>query len=225
LSSSTNKAIIQQLRDQVAYRYPHALTRWDEYVPLPTGIHSLDHELLQGGLPKGHLIEIVGPKSSGKTSLLFQILSGLNKKERTITYFDFSGTFYPLSAQKSGIDLKKVLVLRPSNIQAGLRAAEILFRSGGTCIVVFDLVRTKDQIPKALLLRLKRSVKQANGIGIFLREPDSTRIQRNQLALCLRVEKLNRKLLVKTEKSLFGKENQAVELALNGEKNCLFVNT
>lgn len=215
MSSITNKTLIQQLREQVFYKYPQALARWDEYVPIQTGIDFLDQELLQGGLPSGHLIEIVGSRSSGKTSLLFKILSGLNKQEKAMAYFDFSGTFYPPSAQKSGIDLKKVLVLRPKNIQSGLRAAEVLFRSGGIHVAVFDLVATKDQIPKALLLRLKKSVKQARGIGIFLREPESTRVQRNQIVLCLKVEKLYRKLSVKTEKSLFGKENQGVELVLN----------
>jgi len=209
------KTQIKQLQEQLARKYPQTLIRWNEYVPIPTGIHHLDHELLQGGFPSGHLIEIVGSKSSGKTTLLFKILSGLNKKENSIAYFDFPYTFYPPSAQWSGIDLKKLLVLRPKNIQFGLRAAEILFRSGGICVAVFDLVGTNDQISKALLLRLKRSVKQASGIGIFLREPDSTRVQRNQIALCLKVEKLNQKLSVKTEKSLFGKENQNVELVLN----------
>jgi RecA/RadA recombinase len=205
LSLVTNKALIQHLRKQVVSRFPQAFA----------GIRFLDHGLLKGGLPRGHLTEIVGSKSSGKTTLLFKMLSGFNKQESMIAYFDFSETFYPPSAQRSGVDLKKLLVLRPPNIPAGLRAAEILFRSGSICVAVFDLAATKDQIPKALLLRLKRSVKQARGIGIFLRESNSTKVQRNQLALCLRVEKLNQKLLVKIEKSLLGEESQSVELVLN----------
>jgi energy-coupling factor transporter ATP-binding protein EcfA2 len=215
LSLITNKALIQHLRKQVAYRFPQAFAKWDEYIPLPTGICFLDHGLLKGGLPKGHLIEIVGSKSSGKTTLLFKMLSGFNKQESMIAYFDFSETFYPPSAQRSGVDLKKLLVLRPPNIPAGLRAAEILFRSGSICVAVFDLVATKDQIPKALLLRLKRSVRQARGIGIFLRGPSSTKIQGNQLALCLKVKRLNQEFWVETEKSLFGEESQSVELILN----------
>lgn len=214
MSSVINKILIQKLREQVATKF-HILTKWDEYIPLPTGIHFLDRGILYGGLPSGHLVEMVGSKSSGKTSLLFKIISGLNKEDRLTAYFDFCQTFYPPSAKESDIDLKNILVLRPQNIQTGLRAAEILFRNGSIFLAVFDLVGTKDQIPKALLLRLKRAVKQARGIGIFLREPDSTRIQRNQLALCLRVEKRNGKLQIKTEKSLFGKENQVVELVLN----------
>ena len=215
MSSAINKTIVQQLRRQVAYKYPQALTRWDDYIPLPTGIHLIDQVLLQGGLPRGHLIEIVGLKSSGKTRLLLHILSGLNKKEGKIAYFDFPGTFYPPSAQKCRIDLKQVLVLRPENIQAGLRAAEIFFKSEDISVAVFDLVGTKDQIPKAILLRLKKSVKKAGGIGIFLREPNSTEVQRNQIALCLKVQKLKLKLSIKTEKSLFGKENRGVGLVSN----------
>jgi len=215
LSSVANKTLIQQLKKRIADKHPRALIRWGEYIPFPTGIHSLDNDLLQGGLPSGHLIEIIGSKSSGKTTLLFKILSGLSKAENSIAYFDFPHTFYPPSAQESGIDLKNLLVLRPKNIQFGLRAAEILFRNGGICVAVFDLVSTRDRISKTMLLRLKRSVKQAKGIGIFLREPGSTQIQRNQIALCLKVERLNQKLQIKTEKSLFGKETQAVELVLN----------
>jgi hypothetical protein len=216
LSSVINKAIVRHLRKQVSLKHPQAQVRWDEYVPLPTGILPLDQGLLPGGLPRGHLIEIVGSKSSGKTKLLFHMLSALSEEERKNAYFDFSGTFYPLSAQKSGIDLKKVLVLRPANIQAGLRAAEILFRSGGIFVSVLDLVGIHDRIPKALLLRLKKSIRQAQGVGIFLREPNSSRIQGNQLALCLKVEKKSQNLLVKAEKGRSGDENQAVELTLNG---------
>jgi len=215
LSSATNKAVVQHLREQVSFKYPQAQVRWDAYVPLPTGIQPLDQVLLPGGLPRGYLIEIVGSRSSGKTALLFHILSGLNEKERKIAYFDFSGSFYPLSAQKSGIDIKRVLVLKPANIQAGLRAAEILFRSGGILVAVFDLVEIHDQISKALLLRLKKSVRQAEAIGVFLREPNSSRIQGNQLALCLKVEKKSQKLLVKAEKGRLGNRIQEVELTLN----------
>ena len=216
MSSVFNKAIVRHLREQVSLKHPQAQARWDEYVPLPTGILPLDHGLLPGGLPRGHLIEIVGSKSSGKTTLLFHMLSGLSEEDRRNAYFDFSGTFYPLSAQRSGVDLKRILVLRPENIQAGLRAAEILFRSGGILAAVFDLVGTHDSIPKALLLRLKKSIRQAQGIGIFLREPNSSRIQGNQLALCLKVEKKKQSIMVKTEKGRSGNENQEVELTLNG---------
>ncbi len=215
MSPTMSKTLFQQLKEQIAYKYPQALAKWDEYIAIPTGINLIDQSLLQGGLPRGHLIEMVGSKSSGKTTLLFKILSGFTKADRSIAYFDFSETFYPPSAQRSAVDLKKVLVLRPKNIQSGIRAAEILFRSGVICVAVFDLVGNKDQIPKALLLRLKRSVKQARGIGIFLREPNSTQVQRAQIALCLKVEKLSQKLLVKAEKHLFGDENQVVELVLN----------
>jgi RecA/RadA recombinase len=215
LLQTANKTLVQQIRAEVTNKYTQALIRWDEYIPLPTGIYTLDHELLQGGLPSGHLIEIVGSKSSGKTTLLFKILSGLSKQEKGVAYFDFSGTFYPPSAQKSGIDLTKLIVLRPKNIQSGLRGAEILFKSGGICVAIFDMVGTEDQIPKALLLRLKKNVKQAHGIGILLREPDSTKVQKNQIALCLKVKKMDQKLFVRIEKSLFGMANKSVEAVLN----------
>jgi energy-coupling factor transporter ATP-binding protein EcfA2 len=215
VSSATNNAIILQLQELLGYRFPRNITRWDEFVPCPTGIHLLDRKLLQGGLPQGHLIEIVGAKSSGKTTLLFHMLSGLNEKERLAAYVDFSQTFYPPSARKSGIDLKKVVILRPESIQAGLRAVEILFRNESICVAAFDLVGTTDQIPRALLLRLRKSIRYAKGIGILLREPDSTKIPGNQLALSLKVERRNQKVLVRTEKSLFGKESEQVELVFD----------
>jgi hypothetical protein len=215
LSAATNKTLVQQLEELLGHRFPRALTKWEEYIPLPTGISLLDHGLLHGGLPRGRLTEIVGSKSSGKTSLIFHILAGLNQKEGNVAYFDFSQSFYPPTAQKGGVDLKKVLILRPQNIQAGLRAAEILFRNESICMTIFDLVGTMDEIPRALLLRLKKGIKKVRGVGIFLREPDSTGIPNNQLALSLKVEKKNRKLLVKIEKSPFSEKNQKVELVLD----------
>ncbi len=215
MSAATNKTLVQQLEELLGHRFPRALTKWEEYIPLPTGISLLDHRLLHGGLPKGRLTEIVGSKSSGKTSLIFHILAGLNQKEGNVAYFDFSQSFYPPAAQKGGVDLKKVLILRPQNIQAGLRAAEILFRNESICVAIFDLVGTMGEIPRALLLRLKKGIKKVRGVGIFLREPDSIGIPGNQLALSLKVEKKNKKLLVKMEKSLFSEKNQKVELVLD----------
>jgi energy-coupling factor transporter ATP-binding protein EcfA2 len=215
MPSLTNNTIIRQLRELLDYRFPQSIIRWDELVLFPTGIHLLDQELLQGGLPQGHLIEIVGSKSSGKTTLLFHMLSGLSEKEKLVAYVDFSQTFYPPSARKSGVDLKSVIILRPENIQAGIRAAEILFRNESISVAAFDLVGTSDRVPRALLLRLRKSIKYANGIGILLREPDSTKIPNNQLTLSLKVERRNQKLLVKSEKSLFGRESEQVELAFD----------
>jgi energy-coupling factor transporter ATP-binding protein EcfA2 len=215
MSSLTNNTIVRQLRELLGNRFPQNIIRWDEYVPFPTGIHLLDRKLLQGGLPQGHLIEIVGSKSSGKTTLLFHMLSGLNEKERLVAYVDFSQTFYPPSARKSGVDLGRIVVLKPGSIQAGLRAAEILFRNESICVAAFDLVGTTDQVPRALLLRLRKSIRYAKGIGILLREPGSTKIPGNQLALSLKVERRNQQVLVRTEKSLFGKESEQVELAFD----------
>lgn len=215
MSITTNKTLVRQLEELLGYKYPLTLPKREECIPLPTGITSLDQGLLQGGLPRGHLIEIAGSKSSGKTSLIFHMLAGINEREGRVAYFDFSQSFYPPAAKKSGIDLKKILVLRPANIQAGLRAAEILLRNESVYIAVFDLVGTSDLIPRTLLLRLKKNIKKVRGIVIFLREPDSTKIQGNQLALSLKVEKRNQKLLVKKEKCLFGKKNVQVELAFD----------
>jgi GTPase SAR1 family protein len=215
LSSVTNNTIVRQLQELLGYKHAPGAIKWDDFIPLATGIHLLDRKLLQGGLPQGHLIEIVGAKSSGKTTLLFRMLSGLNEKERQIAYVDFSQTFYPPSARKSGVDLGRVVILRPESIQAGLRAAEILFRNESICVAAFDLVGTSDQISRALILRLRKSIKYAKGIGILLREPGSTKIPNNQLALSLKVERRNRKLLVGTEKSLFGEENRQVELVFD----------
>jgi predicted ATP-dependent serine protease len=215
LSLGANKTLIQQLREIIALNFPQTLTVWEEYIPLSTGIEFIDKRLLPGGLPCGQLIEIIGSKSSGKTTFLLKILSGLSSHEKVIAYFDLSQTFYPPSAEKSGIDLKKLLILRPENIQAGLRAAEILFRNKAINITVFDLVETKEQLQKTLLLRLKKSLIQVRGIGIFLREPDSTQIQGNKISLSLKVERLNQKVSIKIEKSLFGMINKSVEMVQN----------
>jgi energy-coupling factor transporter ATP-binding protein EcfA2 len=214
LTSSERDETIEKLRKEIALFLPQFLQKnWEEMLILSCNIQGLNTILPGGGLPRGEFVEIVGSKSSGKTTLLFKILSGLDKQE--IAYLDFSGTFYPPSAQINGIDLKRVLILKPKNIQVGLRAGELLLRNRAIDIAVFDFVGTKDTIPKALLLRLKKNIRQAQGIGIFLREPNSTKVKRNQVAIYLRVEKRNEKVLVKTEKNLFEKEDRSVELVLN----------
>lgn len=215
MSLGANKTLIQKLREKVAFDFPQTATAREEFIPLPTGFDLIDKKLLPGGLPCGQLIEIVGPRSSGKTTFLFKLLSNLSTQEESIAYFDFSRNFYPPSAQKIGIDLKKFLILRPANIQAGLRAAEILFRNRTLNMAVFDLVETKEELPKTLLLRLKKNLFQVKGIGIFLREPDSTPIQGNKISLCLKVERVNQKVSIKIEKSLSGTNNKSLQMVLN----------
>ncbi len=111
---------------------------------LRTGIEALDR-LLDGGLPRGAVSEIVGPQSSGKTALLFRILAEATRRGESVAYIDAFDCLDPAHARKAGFDLKRTLWLRHRSLpplqQAfkALKAADILVRSEGFGVVVLDL--------------------------------------------------------------------------------------
>ena len=130
----------------------------EEY--LPTGIKRLDR-LLCGGIARGHLTEIVGPLSSGKTSLLFSILAHATNQGELTAYIDPQTSLDPASALNSGIDLQRLLWIRRASLspQKTLKAADILARAGTFGVVVLDLhPRATSKIPFHSWFRLKRAL-------------------------------------------------------------------
>ena len=135
--------------------------------PLPTGIARLDR-LLGGGLWRGQLMEIVGTPSSGRTSLLFSILAQATTRGEIVAYVDAFDSLDLNSAEKSGIDLQRLLWIRcgvSSHAYLSktvLRAADILARAGGFGVLALDLGtpnrRTVEKIPYHCWFRLQRAI-------------------------------------------------------------------
>lgn len=130
---------------------------------LSTGMKHLDL-LLSGGIPRGQITEIVGPSSSGKTSLLLSILSQATQRGEVVAYVDSFSSLDPAFARKAGIDLQRLLWVRGG----ALKAVDILAQAGGFGIVVLDAGETLHKIPFRCGFRLKRAVQGTPTILLIL---------------------------------------------------------
>ena len=107
---------------------------------IPTGCLSLDMALGIGGIPKGRIIEIYGPESSGKTTLTLHIIAECQKRGGTAAFIDAEHALDPQYARNLGVDIDKLIVSQPDNGEQGLDIAEALVRSGAVDLVIVDSV-------------------------------------------------------------------------------------
>ncbi len=107
---------------------------------IPTGALSLDIALGVGGIPKGRIIEIYGPESSGKTTLAKHILAEAQKKGDRVAFIDAEHAFDPVYAKKIGVNLDDLYVSQPDFGEQALEILETLVRSGGFGVIVVDSV-------------------------------------------------------------------------------------
>jgi recombination protein RecA len=105
-----------------------------------TGSISLDIALGIGGLPKGRVVEIYGPESSGKTTLAIHAIANVQKNGGIAAFIDAEHAFDRLYAQKLGVDLENLLISQPDNGEQALEITENLIRSGAIDIIVIDSV-------------------------------------------------------------------------------------
>ena len=107
---------------------------------IPTGSLSLDLALGIGGVPKGRIIEIFGPESSGKTTLALHIVAEAQKAGGEVAYIDAEHALEPAYARAIGIDIDSMLISQPDTGEDALAIAETLVRSGALDVVVIDSV-------------------------------------------------------------------------------------
>jgi len=107
---------------------------------IPSGSFGLDLALGIGGYPKGRIIEIYGPESSGKTTLTLHAIAEAQKQEGTAVFIDAEHAFDRNYAAKLGINLEKLIISQPDNGEQALEIAENLIRSSAVDIVVIDSV-------------------------------------------------------------------------------------
>jgi recombination protein RecA len=115
----------------------------DAIAPIPaisTGSISIDWALGVGGLPRGRVIEIFGPESSGKTTLALQVIAQAQKLGGVAAFVDAEHALDAQYAQKLGVDLDNLLVSQPDNGEQALEITEVLIRSNGVDVVVVDSV-------------------------------------------------------------------------------------
>ena len=105
-----------------------------------TGSLGLDIALGVGGLPRGRIVEIYGPESSGKTTLTLQVIAEMQKLGGTAAFIDAEHALDPGYAQKLGVDTANLLISQPDTGEQALEIADMLVRSGSVDIVVIDSV-------------------------------------------------------------------------------------
>jgi recombination protein RecA len=107
---------------------------------ISTGAVSLDYALGIGGVPRGRVVEIFGPESSGKTTLSLQVIAESQKLGGMAAFVDAEHALDAQYAKKLGVDLDNLLVSQPDNGEQALEIVEVLVRSGGVDVVVVDSV-------------------------------------------------------------------------------------
>jgi len=153
-----------------------------------TGSLGLDIALGIGGLPRGRVVEIYGPESSGKTTLALHAVAEVQKKGGTAAYVDAEHALDPVYAKKLGVDIDELLISQPDTGEQALEITDTLVRSGGVDIVVVDSVAALtpkaelegemgDQLPglqarlmSQALRKLTGSISKSNTIVIFINQ-------------------------------------------------------
>jgi len=114
---------------------------------IPTGSLSLDLALGIGGIPKGRIIEIYGPESSGKTTVTLHMIAEVQKRGGIASFIDAEHALDPVYAKNIGVDIDNLYISQPDNGEQALEIAETMVRSGAVDIVVVDSVAAL--VPKA----------------------------------------------------------------------------
>ena len=107
---------------------------------IPTGSISIDYALGVGGVPRGRVVEIFGPESSGKTTLALQVIAQAHKAGGMAAFVDAEHALDAAYARKLGVNLDNLLVSQPDHGEQALEIVEVLIRSGGLDVVVVDSV-------------------------------------------------------------------------------------
>ena len=118
-----------------------------EVEAIPTGALSLDIALGIGGVPRGRIIEIYGPESSGKTTLALHVIAEAQKSGGEAAFIDAEHALDPIYAKKLGVDIDNLIVSQPDTGEQALEITESLIRSGALDVVVVDSVAAL--VPKA----------------------------------------------------------------------------
>lgn len=130
LEKTYGKGTIMKLSDEKVLDIP----------VIPTGSLSLDMALGVGGIPRGRIIEVYGPESSGKTTLAMHCIAEAQKQGGLAAFIDAEHAFDKIYAEKLGIDTENLLISQPDNGEQALEIAEHLIRSGAIDIIVIDSV-------------------------------------------------------------------------------------
>ena len=155
---------------------------------IPTGSLALDNALGIGGLPRGRVVEIYGPESSGKTTLTLQVVAEAQKLGGTCAFVDAEHALDPTYAEKIGVDVDNLLVSQPDTGEQALEITDMLVRSAAIDVVVVDSVAAltpkaeiegdmgdhhvglQARLMSQALRKLTANIKRSNTLVIFINQ-------------------------------------------------------
>lgn len=155
---------------------------------ISTGSLGLDLALGVGGLPRGRIVEIYGPESSGKTTLTLQVVAEAQKLGGTCAFIDAEHALDPVYAQKLGVNVSELLISQPDTGEQALEIADMLVRSGAVDVIVIDSVAAltpkaeiegemgdshvglQARLMSQALRKLTASIKRTNTLVIFINQ-------------------------------------------------------
>lgn len=177
MRSALSKAEIEA---NIATRFGDAFRIHDKAAPetVSTGIAEVD--ALTGGLPRGAITEIFGPRSSGRTSLLYSALAYATMHDEICALVDTNDTFAPAAAAAAGIDFERLLWVRcAANLEHAFKATDLLLHAGGFGLVILDIgdVAGKEarRIISSWWYRFRRTVENRPTAIIVISEEACTR--------------------------------------------------
>ncbi|MFP4244335.1 MAG: recombinase RecA [Ectothiorhodospira sp.] len=173
------KGAVMRMGDATAVRDVPAIS---------TGSLALDIALGVGGLPRGRVVEIFGPESSGKTTLTLQVIAECQKQGGTAAFVDAEHALDPTYAQALGVDVENLLVSQPDTGEQALEIADMLVRSGAVDVVVVDSVAAltpkaeiegemgdahvglQARLMSQALRKLTANIKRSNTLVVFINQ-------------------------------------------------------
>jgi recombination protein RecA len=159
-----------------------------DIIAISTGSLGLDIALGIGGLPRGRIVEIFGPESSGKTTLTLQVIAECQKQGGTTAFVDAEHALDPIYAQKLGVNVDELLVSQPDTGEQALEIVDMLVRSGAVDVVVIDSVAAltpkaeiegemgdshmglQARLMSQALRKLTANIKRSNTLVIFINQ-------------------------------------------------------
>lgn len=156
--------------------------------PISTGSLSLDIALGIGGLPKGRIVEIYGPESSGKTTLTLQVIAECQKKGGTAAFIDAEHALDPTYAKRLGVNVDDLLISQPDTGEQALEIADMLVRSSAVDVVIIDSVAAltpkaeiegemgdshmglQARLMSQALRKLTANIKRSNTLVVFINQ-------------------------------------------------------
>ncbi len=147
---------------------------------LPLGFRFAEQPLLLEGFPRGRISEIYGPRSSGRTALVYTVLAASTGQGEHVALIDTANAFDICSAAAAGVVLEKLLWVRcGGNAEHALRAADLLLQAGGFGVVALDLIEVPPnalaRIPPTAWFRFRRTIEPTPTVFLVIAEKSLTK--------------------------------------------------